>query len=326
MFVCDCGNSYDNRSDIREHIRKCNSIVDVMPKCDDCLTSAFIFLQYGEKKICPTCALNYDEDNAKPFFGTILLNHLDIKHENILKNKVENLCKFFNINSLTEVGIDIILITFTPSLSAMSHMMSNKGELIFALTTVKGLGRNENLIFEYVIYHEMMHAIVTYNKELGITTKFLKPRTFVETFVGSTLEDIQVTKYSILNGFMPYMKDEIRRDFEYYKNLEVPKLSQINNLSDRDAFAGMLSLSYSYASELYFTELNISSHTNKQIKKNLKIIKRHVDNFDCDEIVERIKDLYRDNLARNDEDRISMYNRLLNDCDKWLDKYDKTIY
>jgi len=317
---------FKDRANIREHIRKCNQLEIHGPECSDCLKKTFVLLSYGDIKVCPTCAINYDEKITKLFYGAILLNHMGDKYENILRRKISNLMEYVNVKLLPEIGIDIILITFTDSISPITHMVSKDGELIFVLCRVKEIKEREDFVFENVIYHEVMHAYLSDYLKIGITDNFKTPSSYVEGTVGFAVEDTHLTKYCINNEIKPYLKDEIKRDYGYYNKMRVPSESQIEKLSNEQKFAGMLSVTYSYASELFFFDLNISSHLQKQVKRNLKLIKPHVNKFESFNIIDTISNLYKDKIAETEYEKRTIYNKLLISCDEWLDNNNISIY
>lgn len=326
MYICDCGNEYTERQEIRDHIRECNSISIFENFCDDCAISSMVLLPIKNKKVCPKCAINYHEKYTKLFYNALLLNHMGPKYENILVRKISTLFPLINVADFSELGIDVVLVTFTPQISPISHMVSKNGELILILCNIKELKEREDTAFETVIIHEIMHTYVTNILKLGVTENFQMPRTFVENFVCSAIEDIQVTKISISNNIRPYLLDEIRRDYNYFKNLKAPSTSTFAAMTEQQKFAGMLSLNYSYASELFFSELINTSHTKKHIKRNIRLIKPHIDVFQSHDVVDVILELYRENISISEQEKYNMYNELLIECDNWIDNNSLNLY
>ncbi len=240
--------------------------------CSACAEPSDILLPYGENLVCPTCSTLYEEPTI--VLGSPLINHMGRRYEETFRRKVGNLLDNLGVEKLQDIGIVVVLITFSQN-SPQLNMYSPKGELIFVFSENKQLREREEKVFEHVIIHETLHAYVSSKLKLGISQDLVGSFTFIEGSVGSLAEDIQLDKIAVNSNLKPYIRDEIRRNEILYKGLPVLSSFQWNSLPGTMKFNSMASVIRSYAQLLWLKKIVQVSHTKKQVKKNLRLVQSH---------------------------------------------------
>lgn len=324
LFTCTCGLAFKTRGEIRKHIKMCSQVQAAGLTCTRCLDSSYILLPYGESTVCPMCAIFYEKPTI--VFDSPLINHMGKKYEEIFRRKAGNLLKHLNIGKLSDMGIVVTLITFSKGIRPFDHYHDPKGELIFIFSKIKQLEEKQKRIFEHVITHETFHAYVSHKLQLGITDNLLKPLSFIESFAGSLAEDIQLDKIAVRRNVKPLIRDEIRRDNLYYKNLSVLSAPQWNTLSDGVKFTSMTSVTYAYATELWFYKTLKVPHTRKQVRKNVRLIRSHYNKWGYPNLAKQIQEIYEEKIAVTKREKQTMYKKILMCCDKWIESQGLNLY
>ena len=322
MFACRCGKSFVTRDDIRRHIKKCDQIPTAGYTCSGCLERTEILLPYGEKMVCPSCAILYEK--PKIIFGVPLVNHMGEEYESIFRNKAKTLLRSLNAEKLSDLGITLALITYTQSYALLTYRHSPKGELIYLFNRIPQLAKREKETFTNAVTHEIFHGYVSKMK-LGVSDVLEGPFSFMEEMIASLAEDIQLTKLAVNLGVKLLIKDEIKRDHAYYTAMPVPSSDKWEGVSDEMKFGSMTSLTFVYATELWFSEI-MDSHSRKKVRKTLRLVQRHFDQYGYLDLGELIGGLYRGEMSETESDKTAMYKKLLNCCDRWVNGRGLNLY
>jgi len=137
--------------------------------------------------VCPLCAISFEKPTL--VFGTPMINHMGKKYDYIFRKKVGLMLKHLKINKLSELGINVVLITFSQGFDFFNHSHSPRGELVFVFAKTEQLRDKEDKVFQYVINHEVFHGYL-WSMKIGVTYLLEGPFTFIERFAGSFSEDI----------------------------------------------------------------------------------------------------------------------------------------
>lgn len=322
IFACVCGSEFKTREEIRKHVKTCSKS-SAESICSVCTETSRVLLPYGTRMVCPLCAVSFEKPTFA--FGTPMINHMGKKYDNIFRNKVGVLLKRLKINKLSELGIDVVLITFSQGFNFFDHSYSPRGELIFIFAKTDQLRDKEDKIFQYVINHEVFHGYL-WSMKIGVTHLLKGPFTFIEQAAGSFAEDIQLMKIAVNKEVKPLIKDETRRDYVYYKNLPAPSNTQWKMLPEGLKFTSMISVTLAYATELWFKEVLKDSHSKKQVKKNIRLIRPHYSLHGNDNLKNVIEELYRGNIARTKKEKKTMFERVLACFDEWVNNKGFNLY
>lgn len=315
-FTCTCGLSFKTRGEIRRHMKGCNQVKTAGFICSVCSNSSSIILPYGGSRVCPSCAILYEKPSIA--FGSPLINHMPRKYERVFRRKVGALLKHLNMKKLSDMGVVVIVITFSSGFVPFAYMHGPKGELIFLFRDSKQVSEREEKTFEYVINHEVFHAYV-HHKKLGIIETLMGPFSFLESFTARLAEDIQLAKIAVSSNVKPLIRDESRRTHVYYKNIPVLTTSQWKTLSDGQKFNSVLSVTLTYSTELWFNQILKDSHARKQAKKNVRLVRPHYETWGYPKLAELIQELYEEKIAEKKHERQKMHKKILICCDEWVE-------
>jgi len=188
FFACACGTEFRTRDEIRKHVKTCsNGSARTNHVCSFCTETSRVLLPYDTKMVCPLCAISFEKPTL--VFGTPMINHMGKKYDYIFRKKVGLMLKHLKINKLSELGINVVLITFSQGFDFFNHSHSPRGELVFVFAKTEQLRDKEDKVFQYVINHEVFHGYL-WSMKIGVTYLLEGPFTFIERFAGSFSEDI----------------------------------------------------------------------------------------------------------------------------------------
>jgi len=326
LFTCPCGLSFKTREEIRKHTKKCtHTETSSFFTCSVCSDSTRILLPYGEVSVCPSCAVSFEKPTIA--FGSLMINHMARKYDMIFRQKVGTLLKCINVKKLSDMGIVVILITFSQEgFVPFAYSHNPKGELIFIFSKKEHIQEREEKSFEYVINHEVFHAYVYKKLKLGITDVLKKPLTFLEYFAGTLAEDVQLIKIAVSKNVKPLLLDETRRTNVYFKKLPTMSTSQWNMLPDEMKFNSMASLTLTYTTELWFNEILRASHAKKRVRKNIRLVQPHYAKLGYPNLTKLIQELYTEKIAETKREKQTMCQKILMCCDKWVEDKGFDLY
>lgn len=200
-YPCGCGSEFENRNSLWNHVKTCRDIADSRQTCLICSEPEEVFLSTENiDRICPSCAL--DHFKSKIILGVPVINHMGLEYENAFREKAGSLLKYLSIGTLKELGITMVLITFSAD-GSTAYCISPKGEVVFVLNNTEDLREMNYESFESVISHEIFHAYITNNLKLGIGSKLHHPFTFVGGHAAQVAEDIELIKIAIERNVEP---------------------------------------------------------------------------------------------------------------------------
>ncbi|TET20077.1 hypothetical protein E3J74_04515 [Candidatus Bathyarchaeota archaeon] len=229
------------------------------------------------------------------------------------------------MKKLSDMGVAVIVITYSSGVIPYAHMHSPRGELIFLFSDSKQILEKEEKTFEYVVTHEVFHAYV-HHKKLGISEVLTGPFSFLENFTAKLAEDVQLAKIAVSNTVKPLIRDETRRTYTYYKNIPVLTTAQWKTLSDGQKFNCMNSVTLIYSMELWLSQVSKDSHTRKQARKNVRLVQPHYDTWGYPELAKLLQELYEAKTAEKNQERQKMHEKILICCDKWVENQGLDLY
>lgn len=323
IFACACGAEFKTREEIRKHVKACGHVSARTHICSVCTEQSRVLLPYDTEMICPLCAISFEKPTL--VLGAPMINHMGKKYDNIFRRKVGVLLKHLKVNRLSELDIDVVLITFSEGFDFFDHSYSPRGELVFVFAKTERIRDREDKVFQYVINHEVFHGYLR-SKKIGVTHILEGPFTFIEQFAGSFSEDIQLLKIAVDREVKPLIKDEIRRDYVYYRNSPVPPETYWKTLPEEIRFTAEISTTLAYATELWFKEVVKSSHSKKLANKNIKLIHPHYSMHGNDKLKNLIEELYVERPARTIKEKQVMFERVLTHFDELADDNGFSVY
>lgn len=272
-YPCSCGLEFENRNELWIHMTTCQDIRDSRQTCSICSEPGEIFLsQENIERICPTCAIGYFE--SKKILGVNVINHMGIEYENAFREKAGVLLKCLNVQTLTDLGITMVLITFSADNSA-AYCISPKGEVVYVLNNTEALRKTNYESFVSVISHEIFHAYVTNKLKLGIG-KLHHAFTAVGASGVQVAEDIELIKIALEKNVEPLLADEVDRTKAYYKDLQKPvPMKYWVSVPDHLKFVSMVSVTWSYAATEWLMQ-NVKDQKLKELfSQNLELVRPH---------------------------------------------------
>ncbi len=310
IYPCGCGLEFGSRNELWNHIKTCKDIKDTRQTCLICSEPEDIFLSTENvERICPTCALGYFE--SKNIFGAPLINHMGVEYENAFRDKTGALLKFLGISTLAELGITMVLITFSAD-GSTTYCISPRGEVVFVLNNIEKLREMNYESFESVVSHEIFHAYVTNSLKLGISSKLHHAFTGVGGSAAQLAEDIELIKIALEKNIEPLLLDEANRTRSYYKNLPKPVPMKLwGSVPDSQKFLSMTSVTWGYASTQWLMQ-NIKDPILKgQFTRNLEFVQPHYEANGFPKLKDLIIDQFNGKVVATEEEAESVFERIL---------------
>lgn len=318
IYQCDCGLEFQNRNDLWNHLKTCKSITDARQTCSICSEPEEIFLSTKEiERICPTCALGYFE--SKEILGVPLINHMGIEYENALRDKAGSLLKYLHVGALTELGITVVLITFSAD-GSTAYCVSPKGEVVFLLDNTKELRKMNYESFESVVGHEIFHAYITNKLKLGVVRKLHHGFTAVGRSAAQVAEDIELIKIASGRNIEPLLLDELNRTRAYYKNLPKPvPMKYWISVSDHNKLLSMMSVTWSFASTQWLMQNAKDLKLQEQFSQNVELVRPHYAANGFPKLKDLMADLLDSKVVATEEEAENVFERILHLYGEFLD-------
>jgi hypothetical protein len=98
----------------------------------------------------------------------MLINHMDRAYEEIFLAKIERLLPILGVESLADLGIKVVLMTFSQGMDQFKHSGIQEGELLFMFAKIDQLRNKERTVFERVI-NQAFHFFVKNNLKLSVS-------------------------------------------------------------------------------------------------------------------------------------------------------------
>ena len=319
-----CGLQFETREEARKHVKKCDQIADRGQDCSVCSTSSEILLPYDNHLLCPKCAIGFFESTM--VFGSPLINHMGIEYEDIFREKMKVLLPLLGVEKFPELGIDVVVITFSQGQDTFRHSYSPRGEFVFMFAQTTQVREKEKTIFERVINHEVFHAYIAHKLKLGISDKLKGPFTFMELAAAQLAEDIQLEKIAVENNVWPLIADEIDRTTTYYENTSPIPMNRWNALPDHTKFQGIISVTWTYAVESWFAQVLRESEARRQSKSNMKLVHPHYSMHGYAKLKDLILELFNERIKKTEKESKTMFKRLLSVYDEYTDAHNLILY
>jgi hypothetical protein len=255
-----------------------------------------------------------------------MINHMGREFEDIFSKKVGALLHHLGVEKLSELGIGVVLITFSRGMDAFAHHFSPRGELIFMFAKTDQIREKERKVFESVINHEVFHAYVTHKLKLAISDRLKGPFSFLEGSAAMMAEDIQLDKIAVRDKVWPLVNDEIIRDAAYYEKTTPPTTDSWNALPDGTQLLAMTSVTWAYAVNLWFAQVLSEPRARKQLDENLRLIHPHYAKYGYTYLKDLILRFFNEKVAETEKESEDMLKRLVSVFDKYSDAHGLTLY
>ena len=313
-YTCDCGSEFKSRGDLWNHLRTCKNIKDSRQTCSICSEPEEIFLSAdGIDRLCPTCSLGYYD--SKNMLGVPFINHMGNEYENAFRDKASSLLKCLGIETLAELGVTIVLITFSAN-GRGAYCFSPRGEVVFVLNDTDELKKRNFETFESVIRHELFHAYVANTLELGITKKIKHALTFVSGNAGQIAEDIELLKIAMEKSIEPIFRDEVNRTNAYFSNVPIKSLA---SATDSGKFLAIAGVTWNYAATEWLMQKTQDLNMKDQFSRNLTLIWPHYEANGFPKLKDLIINLLNDKIVQTAEEAEIVFQKILRVYDELLD-------
>jgi len=320
-----CGLQFETRNEARKHMKECDMIADAGQHCSVCSTSSGILLPFDNLLLCPNCSVGYFQSTM--VFDSPLINHMGIEYEDIFRKKVEVLLPRLEARKLSELGINVVLITFSQGMDAFRHSISPRGELVFIFAHTDQIREQEKKVFESVINHEIFHGYITHILKLDIGDKLKGPFSFMELCAARLAEDIQLEKMAVRDNLWPLLADEVSRTTLFYENAQPPiSIDRWNALPDSEKLTAMTSVTWTYAVESWFVQVLNESAVKSQLNKNLKLVHPHYSQHGYAHLKDLILRLFNERIATTESESQAMVKRILAVYDEYADAHNLVLY
>jgi DNA-binding Lrp family transcriptional regulator len=251
---------------------------------------------------------------------------MGIEYESIFRNKVESFLPRLKVEKLSELGIEVVLITFSQGFDAFTHSFSPKGELVFIFAKTDQIREKEKKVFESVITHELFHGYVTHKLGLGISDKLRGPFSFLERCAATLAEDIQLDKIAVRNNVRILLDDEIIRETIYYEKTAPLTTDNWNTLPEGAKIMAMTSVTWAYAVQSWFAQVLSATGARKQLEENLRLIHPHFVKYGYPYLKDLILRLFDEKTVETGKELEDMVKRLLGAYDKYSDAHGFMLY
>jgi hypothetical protein len=251
---------------------------------------------------------------------------MGIEYEDVFRKKVEAFLPQLKVEKLSDLGIDVVLMTFSQGFDPFRHSISPRGELVFIFAKTDQIREREKKVFESVINHEVFHAYVTHKLKLAISNRLKGPFSFLEGSAAMLAEDIQLDKIAVRDKVWPLVNDEIIRDFVYYEKTTPPTTDSWNALPDSAKLLAMISVTWAYAVNLWFAQVLSEPGARKQLNENLRLIHPHYTKHGYAYLKDLILRLFNEKVAETEKESENMVQRLLSVFNKYSDAHGLMLY
>ena len=327
-FICDCGRKFRSKEELRNHINQFDHGDVGRQVCSVCNEHSHVVLPFERLSLCPSCAIGFFE--FRNLFGSRLINHTGEEYEQIIKNKIGILLPKLGVEKLPDLSIQVVLITFTENNRGFEHFHNPKGELVFLFSRIPALKEVEKKVFSTVIDHETCHAFLTHRAKLGITDKLTtrKALSFEQVMAAQLAEDIQLEKVAKSENITPLLTDEVDRVSIYFSEVSpVPySLKQWESLRDPIKLSSMLSVTWTYAEELWYKQVLEDPQLKRKVSDNLKLVYPHYSMHGYSELKDLIISILNEPISKTPEAAENIFKRLLKLFDKYSDENSLNVY
>ena len=321
-FSCDCGMNFKSRDEWRSHINHFVHGDSGRQICSVCNEPAHVLLPFEDIVLCSFCATGFFE--SQDLFGARLINHMTEEYEQIIKSKIGVLLPKLGVEKLPDLNIQTVLITFTEDKHGFEHFHNPKGELVFLFSKIQALEEVEKKVFSSVIDHETFHAFLTYKAKLGITDKLPKCKalSIAQVMAAQLAEDIQLEKVAKSENVTPLLMDEVNRVSIYFSEVSPEPVSfeQWENLPDSFKLSSMLSVTWTYAEELWHEKVLEDLQLKRKAKDNLELVYPHYSKYGRPELKDLIITILNEQISKTPEEAKDMFTKLLEIFDKYCDE------
>jgi hypothetical protein len=250
---------------------------------------------------------------------------MGVEYENAFREKAGALLKYLNIETLAEMGITLVLITFSADHHS-SYCISPKGEVIFVLDNTGKLRKMNYESFESVVSHEIFHAYVTNKLKLGMD-KLHHPFTAVGSSAVQVAEDIELIKIALEKNVVPLLLDEVNRTKAYYKNLQKPvPMKYWVSVPDHLKFVSMMSVTWGYASTEWLMQNTKDQKMKEQFSQNLELVRPHYTANGFPKLKDLITELLNSKVVATGDEAEIVFQKILHIYDEFLDVSNLDLY
>jgi hypothetical protein len=251
---------------------------------------------------------------------------MGVEYENVFRNRVGSLLNYLNIGSLAELGITMVLITFSAD-GSTAYCISPKGEVIFVLNNTSQLGKMNYESFESAVSHEIFHAYISNNLKLGVSTKLHHAFTAMGRNAVQLAEDIELIKIGSERDVEPLLSDEISRTRAYYQNVGEPVPTKYwPSVPDHIKFRAIMSVTWSYASTQWLSQNVKDSRLKEESSQILELVRPHYETNGFPKLKDLITDLFSNKVVATDLEAEIVFERILRLFGEMLDAKNLDLY
>ena len=312
---------------MRDHVNNFDHEDSGYALCSVCKEPSYVLLPHDGLSLCPFCAIGYFE--IRNLCGIPLINQMSQKYEQIIMNKIGSLLPIMDVKNLTELHIQVALITFAENGRSFQFFHDPKGSLVFLFSNFSPNPNEEN-VFSTVIGHETSHAYLTHKAKLGITDKLRnrKALTFSQVMAAQLAEDIQLEKVLMSRGLLSVVKDEIDRVSIYFGDVATRPISalQWQTLDENTKLSSMSSITWTYAEEFWLNETLQDPLLKTKTSDNIKLVNAHYSMHGYTELKDLTISMLKEPVCETNEEAERMFARLLKVFDDYCVKERLQVY